>query len=341
MFLTYFRDLSPNEDVGPQRKSVENFRKILQEQGVWFKSYKSVPQFQEMLTHDLYRTIMRFRLSTKKHRALSKFWVFGTPDRPTYPNLAIIYPSMERAFMGPQDDPDVWLNRLEPNIVFEDHKALQKLEKTLRLLSVRDFRIYNSADLPSDIQFMNRLWICLPRNAHGLRQLDNYKDVSRFRIIPRKNRADSYFLWKSSVPSGEPFIVHSPLAKYLRAQRSKLDISGNWRFEMDLIVAKDYAVLARFRDTHNTVAMNDHYLNDYFLSGIRGLGTWGAAWFVDRKYQIFENLDEKEDFQFLFEVEYRDGRIFDVKDVSDKPKKYFDEQNSTHIIRENIAAYSR
>ena len=61
-----------------------------------------------------------FAFPTKKHRSLSNFWVFGIPDRPTYPNLAIIYPSMERTFMGPQDDPNVWLNRLEPNMVFED-----------------------------------------------------------------------------------------------------------------------------------------------------------------------------------------------------------------------------
>ncbi len=57
--------------------------------------------------------------------------------------------------MGLQDDPNLWLKRLEPNMVFEDGKALQKLEKTLRLLGFRNFRIYNSASIPSDVQFMN------------------------------------------------------------------------------------------------------------------------------------------------------------------------------------------
>ena len=338
MFLTYFRELKPDEDPGEQRQSVERFREMLQKQGVWYKGYKSVPHFQEKLTHDLYRTIMRFRLSTSKHRALSKFWVFGTPDRPTYPKLAIIYPSIERTFMGPVDDSDVWLNRLEPNIVFEDYKALQKLEKTIRLLGFRDYKIYNHDSIPSDFKFMNRFWLCLPRSPHGLQQLEQYENISRFILIPRKNRADSYFIWNKN--SENQFVVRSPLAKYLREQRSTMDIAGNWRFEMDRIIAKDYAILARFKDTENEIAMDDHYLNDFFLAGLRGLGTWGAAWFVDRKYNAFNKLDEKENFQFLLEVEYRDSRIFDVRDVSDEPRSYFDNEYKTNTIRKNISSYA-
>lgn len=337
MFLTYFRELKPNEDPGIQRQSVENFREMLQKQGVWYKSYNTVHNFQEELTHDLYRTIMRFRLSTSKHKALSKFWILGTPDRPTHPNLAIIYPSIERTFMGPVNDTNVWLNRLEPNIVFEDYKALQKLEKTIRVLGFRDYRIYNHASIPSDFKFMNRFWLCLPRSARGLQQLGQYEDITRFKLIPRKNRADSYFIWNKNLES--QFIVRSPLAKYLLEQRSKMDISGNYRFEMDRIIAKDYAILARFKDTKNEIAMVDHYLNDFFLAGLRGLGTWGAAWFIDRKYNTFNKLDEKENFQFLLEVEYRDSRIFDVRDVSDKPKSYFDNENKTNTVRKNILSY--
>ena len=339
MFLTYFHDLKPDEDPGKQRRSVEVFRDMLQKQGVWYKGYKSVPQFQELLTHDLYRTIMRFRLSTKKHRSLSKFWVLGTPDRPTHPNLLIIYPAMERTFMGPLDDSNVWLNRLEPNIVFEDYKALQKLEKTIRLLGFRDYGIYNTANIPSDFKFMNRFWLCLPRNTRGLQQLKQYKEISRFNIIPRKKRAGTYFLWNITEDPNSQFEIRSPLAKYLEEQRSKMDVSGNWRFEMDRIIAKDYAILARFKDTRNDISMNDHFLNDFFLAGIRGLGTWGAAWFIDRKYHKFNKLDEKENFQYLLEVEYRDGRIFNVLDVSDKPKSYFDKEYKIHTIRKNISAY--
>jgi hypothetical protein len=60
---------------------------------------------------------------------------------------------------------------------------------------------------------------------------------------------------------------------------------------------------------------------------------------MDRKYHNFENLDEKKDIQYLLEVEYRDGRIFDVRDVSDKPQNYFDFENSISGVRENISGF--
>jgi hypothetical protein len=298
-----------------------------------------VPQFQELFTHDLYRTIMRFRLSTKKHLALSKFWVFGVPNRPTYPRLAIIYPAMDRTFMGPLNDPNVWLNRLEPNVVFEDYKAMQKIENTLHLVGFRDFRVYTTASIPSDVEYMNRFWLCLPRSHRGLYFLHLYKDVARFDIIPRKNRADSYIIWKKPGPGSQSFVIHSPLAKYLREQRSSMDLAGNWNAGMDQIVVKDYAILARFQDRREIVAMDYNLLNDFFLCGIRGLGTWGAAWFLDRKYQAFADLDERADFQFLLEAEYRGGRIYDVRDVSDKPKEYFEKENNINTIRKNIAEF--
>ena len=338
MFLTYFRDLPPNEDVGEQERSVRRFRTMLTKEEIWHKRYSKPAEFQELLTHDLYRTILRYKLAPRKHRALRRFWVFGTPDKITHPNLAIIYPSMNRTFMGSPDDPKVWLNRLEPNVVFEDFKALEKLVKTLRLVGTRDFRVYNSSNIPPDVNHMNRFWICL-RNTPGLQQAGLYRKVARFTMVRKKIRAASTIRWRRSARSKQSIVIHSPLAKYLRVQRSKLDIRGEWRREMDNIVAKDFAVLARFRDTRRDVAMQDHYLQDYFLAGLRGLGTWGAAWFIDRQYQAFEDLDEKKDFQFLLEVEYRDGRICEVRDVSNKPQRYFDDENNLQVIRRNIEAY--
>lgn len=338
MFLSYFHEIEKDDDPGTQQQSVEEFRKSLEQRGIWYRRFTSSDDFKNRLTHDLYRTVMRYRLSTNKHQFLRRFWKFGTPDRPTYPALAVMYPAMERTFMGPQDDPDVWLNRLEPNIVFEDFKALQKIDKTLRLIGFDKFRIYNSASAPSDIRFMNRFWICL-RNSRGLQQASLYKDISRFTIVPKKNRASSFFCWKPRTNSDNFIIIKSPLAKYLREQRSKLDISGEWQPEMDHIMAKDFAILARFQDMHNNIHMQDGYLQDYFLAGLRGLGTWGAAWFIDRKYHTFEPQYEKRDIQFLLEVEYRDGRIFDVRDVSNKGQDYFDEENGISQIRNNIADY--
>jgi hypothetical protein len=338
MFLTYFRDLPEGDDIGPQQRSVANFRDSLTAKGVWFRHYTAPSELSLRLTHDLFQTLLRYRFSTRKHAALSRFWVFGTPDRPTFPNLAIVYPSMNRTFMGPQEDSALWLNRLEPNIVFEDFKALQKLEKTLRIVGFRDFRIFNTSDVPVDLQYMNRFWICL-RNTRLLEQAAEYKHVSRFELVRKENRAASYIRWKPCRGSRPSIMVRSPLAAYLREQRSALEIHGEWRPEMDRIIAKDFAVLARFRDTRQKVAMEDHYLQDYFLAGLRGLGTWGAAWFIDRKYEAFERLEDKQDFQFLLEVEYRNGRIFDVRDVSDEPQSYFHAENRISLIKKNIARF--
>ncbi len=336
MFLSYFHRLDPERDKGPQRKSVENFRMKLEEKGVWFKQYSTPNDFYDLIIHDLYRTIFRIRLSTNKHKYLSRFWIFGQPDRPTTPLLGIFYPSINRTFMGPSEDKNTWLNRLEPNIVFEDFKALQKIEKTLRVIGFREFKIYNNANIPPDMSFMNRFWICLPRNKRGLEQANRYTDVSRFTMIRGKNRADSFIKWKTSTHSNSYILVRSPLAKYLREQRVNLNITGEWGREMDQIIAKDYAILARFKDTFSNTEMTEGALKDYFLAGIRGLGTWGAAWFIDRRYSAFKDIKETEDFQFLLEIEYRNGKINNVIDVSHQSQAYFDKENRINTVRRNI-----
>jgi hypothetical protein len=338
MFLSYFRDLQPNPDFGPQEKSVISFRNKLQKEGIFYKSYSRPDEFKEFLVHDLYRTILRFCLSTNKHKALRKFWSFGIPDRLTSPILAIIYPSMNKTFMGSIDDPNIWLNRLEPNIVFEDFKALMKLDKTLRLLGFNEFRIFNSSNLPSDLRFMNRFWICL-RNDPGLEQAKKYQKISKFEMVRKSIRINSYILCKPTLKREKHFKISSPLAKYLYLQRSDFNISGEWHREMDNIIAKDYAILARFRDEESDVAMKDGILFDYFLAGLRGLGTWGAAWFIDRNYKAFNFINDTENVQYLLEVEYRDGRIYKVRDVSDKPKEYFNKENSITTIKKNIELY--
>jgi hypothetical protein len=104
------------------------------------------------------------------------------------------------------------------------------------------------------------------------------------------------------------------------------------------VVAKDFAVLARFTDKSKNRPASEGFLKDYFLGGLRGLGTWGAAWFLDNGYHNFENLQE-EDLQLLLEVIYRDGRIFTVKDVSNEPQEYFDSQNSKDRVLEVIDSY--
>jgi hypothetical protein len=237
------------------------------------------------------------------------------------------------------DTPDVfWHERLVPNIVFEDMKAIQKLEKILRLIGLHEFRIYNNRSIPADIQYMNRIWLCLPRNHRALKQLEIYTDVSRFRFTLRQPHKKAQILWRTSGKNSGFIRVNSPLSKYLREQRRGNE-TYDWSPQMGKIIARDFAVIARFSYPFNDIAMIDGKLRDYFFAGIRGLGTWGAGWFIDRKYNDLTKFEENENIQLLLEVTYRDERILDVRDVSDEPEEYFKHQNNVNEIKKIIRDY--
>ena len=127
------------------------------------------------------------------------------------------------------------------------------------------------------------------------------------------------------------------MAAYLREQRAGMNIAGEWHGQLGRIIAKDYAVLARVQ---RTPVDDGEMLWDYFFAGIRGLGTWGAAWFVDREYRQLQRFEEDEDIELLLEVTLRDSRIFSVRDVSSEPRRYFREnQNKRETILDEIRVY--
>jgi hypothetical protein len=243
--------------------------------------------------------------------------------------IVVSYPPMDKRYMGESNcDEQFWLKRLVPNLVFEDYKALQKVEKCLRMIGIRNFRICSTASLPDHWQYMSRIWICLPRNLTAQTQLEKYySGLSRFAFETKANR--KYLVWKSGQQRIE---IESPLKLYLEAQRLSVDPKSEWNTSLRNIVAKDYAVLARFTFRQTAVKPIAGTLKDFFLGGIRGLGTWGAAWYTDRKFETFKNLNGDDSIQLLLEVIYRDGRIFDVVDVSDKPKEYFEQENSLESV---------
>jgi hypothetical protein len=129
------------------------------------------------------------------------------------------------------------------------------------------------------------------------------------------------------------------MAKYIEIQRANLGLDGEWHPQLAKVMAKDYAVLARLgeRDGMDT---SEGQLQDYFIAGIRGLGTWGATWFLDRKFKILGNYKEGKDVELLLEVEYRNGGIFDVKDVSTNSQDYFDSEASISTIRKNVMKFA-
>jgi hypothetical protein len=291
-----------------------------------------------MLTHDLYNTVLKFRISTSKHKALRAFWQLGINNRDNHPRLVIIYPPLNRAYMM-QENPDrIWLKRLAPHVVFEDFKALQKLEKGLRLIGFRDFRFYSSSSIPSDFLDINRAWICVPRNKRAKQQLEHYKDLLKFNFEARTPRFEAKLLWRQN-KNHKFFEIQSPLSTYLQLQR-KNQPGGEWGQQLGKIIAKDFAVISRFSDQRNIGIMAEGTLKDYFIAGIRGLGTWGAGWFIDRNYHTFREFqDEESDIQLLLEVVYRDERIVSVRDVSNEDASYFSKQNDLKEIKKIIAEY--
>jgi hypothetical protein len=329
-FLAYFKNLNENNDPGKQLKAVVKFRKYLCDKGVWYKDYKNEEDFKEKIIHDIYRTIFSYKFSKDQKNALKKFWQFGDIHKENTTTLAIIYPAIGRHYMGSQDSDKVWLNRLEPNIVFEDFKAIQKIEKCLGLIGFHSYKICNSEDIPDYIDFINRFWICLPRNYSGRQYKEKYDKIANFNITRNSNRV--ILKWRNKKSKFQFFNINSPLSKYLNIQRTTMDINCDWHHDLDRIIAKDYAVLTRYKSSNN--------LFDYFLAGIRGLGTWGAAWYIDHEFEIFNHLNPENNIELLLEVTYKNGVIVEVANVSSKPVEYFENENNLKTIKKRIKDYN-
>lgn len=341
MFLCYFRNMPFNPDPGPQERSVDKFRNDLERQGIWYKQYNKTDEFKELLIHALYNTLLRYTLSTQKQRALKNFWQLGITDRPTQPILGIIYPPMGINYMKVDKDYKIWLNHLSPNLVFEDYKCLNKLDKTLHLINFKNYGIFDTQSILQGRRYMNLFHICIPRNIAALERLEKYySNDARFKFYPRTKRSERFLHWKSK--DNKIIKIKSPLGKYLKLQRQAMDYDGEWHGQLRDIVAKDFAILARFnKKDSSSPSMKEGVLKEYFLAGIRGLGTWGAGWFIDRISREFKYLKDDEEIQLLLEVEYRDGRIIDVQNVSERPQEYFNEQNNLMTIKSHIRSCIR
>ena len=274
--------------------------------------------------------VIRFHMAITKQRSLRAFWDLGSIEDKGSPRLSIVYPALDRQQMEPQSPDHIWLERLVPNVVFEDFKAINKVEKTLRLIGHHQITTYTARNFPHEVYDMNRVWVCLPRNHAALKQMEKYQEEARFRFIPRQPGKEAYIQWRQS-KSNKYITIHSPLSQYLKAQRTDFP-GGEWSPNHGRIVAKDYAILARFTDRR------EYGLKDYFLAGIRGLGTWGAGWYIDRRYKAFLQWENRDDgpIQLLLEVIYKDEEIHEVRDVSNEPPSYFENENDPATIQKYI-----
>lgn len=340
--LSYFKELKNNEDVGPQEQAILDLKNRLRESGSWFsKDFTTERDFESKLTHDLYQILLRMGMSSFKIEQLKRFWQVGRMDSQPTPKVYVVYPPVPREWMsmgGIDININIWQKRLLPNIFYEDYKALHKILKNLSMVGLSDYKVYSKYDTPPDFDKSNIVWICLPRQTKGLSALSQH-DTRRFNITPRKKNKESVIEWE--VSEGKWITIKSPLKYYLKRQRENVDPQGDWDRTLGNIIAKDYAIIARF---DRTIAINDNpgmdKLKEFYLTGIHGLGTWGAAWFVDRSYGFFLNMDmDEDDFQILVEVEYRDGRIYNVKDVSDCDLDYFEKALNPGTIKRVIEEY--
>ena len=336
--LSYFKETPPDPDMGEQEKKLEALKERLTKRNLFYHTFKTAEDFRNEFTHDLYYVAMKFALSTTKQKALRSFWRLGTGESQGNPKMAIIYPPMDRSYIKGEKPDHIWWERLVPPIIFEDFKAIDKIEKTLRLIGHHDITTFPTDNISEEICDMNRLWLCLPRNTRAIEQLQQYAMEACFKVIPRSGSTPASFSWKSK--KHDHFMtVRSPLGKYLELQRSPHP-GGEWRQENARIIAKDYAIIARFSDKTERKPTVEGTLKDFFLAGIRGLGTWGAGWFIDRKYKAFlkfENNKDEVPIQLLLEVTYKNDYIYDVKDVSDMPLSYFEEENDTDRIKQIIS----
>jgi hypothetical protein len=330
--LSYFRDIEANTDPGVQEEKVRDLRKRLEKKGLAYRTYRDPIEFSKYLTHDLYDVLLRIRLSPFKKQALKRFWRFGETIRTNQPRVAIVYPPVERHSTALGTDTDYWIKRLINSVAFEDYKAIQKIESNINLIGDIHYRVYPHTNVPPDIPSMNRIWLCVARNKIGLQELKKIKGL-RF-SFPSSTERPHHILWKTI--SGRNIKVQSPMAIYLEKQRRNMDISGDWNAQLGRIIAKDYAVIARIR---REPSGEEEFLWDYYFAGIRGLGTWGAAWFVDREYKKFFACSEDQNIELLLEVTYRDNRILQVVDVSNNPASYFTSENNSRVIEGHIKSY--
>lgn len=338
--LSYFKRVPDNTDAGPQLQKIEELKQRLRDTTHWlYKEFEDKDDFATKLTHDLYQILIRMKQASFKVEQLQKFWQFGKLDNQTSPKVLVIYPPVPRKWMGVEDFENLWERRLLPNIFFEDFKALHKILKNLSMVGLIDYKVYSKFDTPPDYDKSNLVWICLPRQTQGLKTLQERKN-KRFEIFPRKKNKEPYIRWQKK--DGVWIDIESPLHKYLKLQRQDADVVGEWDRTLGNIIAKDYAVIASFE---RNVAYNEipgmEKLKEYYLTGIHGLGTWGAAWYIDRFYGNFVDyaIEDLNTIQILVEVEYRDGRISNVRDVSEYPVEYFVNQQKQKTIRQIINDY--
>ena len=326
--LTYFRrqqldNIPLDQETSEQLLAVSNLKKRLAARHIFHQNYDDASDFAERILLDLTETVLGLLLgpSKEKNRAYVDFFRFSSSNDE---RIYIVYPPID----VPRSEGKTlgnWQDQLLPSVVYEDEKAIQKIEEAFRLIG-KSYRTVTTNFLETFRRRSgDRVWICIPRNHLAKQVLGQIGKKARFSLDYEPYNQRRCLRWRTK--KGDEMVIRSPLEVYLKASQRPSSTS-NWEPRYGLLIAKDYAVLARFAYNENNGPKHYHY----FIGGIRGLGTWGAGCFVDYYPSQLEEIakraqqEHEEDIQVLLEITYDNYQIIDVKDVSDESQEYFDEQ---------------
>lgn len=339
IFLTYYKKVTKIEKSYQFRKLQQLKQRLGCHHNALMKEYRDEKDFEEQFTHHLYEKILSEQTHIYKIDKLKLFWSFGSLENSNRPEVLIVYPPIPRKWMASDDDKYFWHRRLQPNVFFEDFKAISKIAKMMNLVQAK-FKVYSNYTyqiVEADNLAKNIIWICLPRQLKAIDKLNKTYPNRRFEITRRKKTASSHIKWTDK--DGHSFVIQSPLYTYLQMQRENIDSFTDWNIQLRNIIAKDYAIVARFK---KAIPQQEEWtgtkVKEYYIAGIHGLGTWGATCFLDRHYHSF-NYDTDEDIQMLLEVIYENGVVKDVIDVSDKLEEYFATENEPSFIKKVIKRF--
>ena len=332
--FTYFSKIEDPlliEDPGEELKKVLNFKEKVK-QSLFYKEYPSSEVFHFYFKDHLISWVLEisermkeYQSLVKKKTTLENFFALGSPPGEPTKTLIIYAPN---EFAGDR-------THLLPYMVTEDFIAIHKLTKSLNIAGHQDVRaITTDVYDPDRDRGYNKIFVCLPRNMRGRHCLKRISSTQKevFQIEPI--RQDEKMTWLINWFNQNGLVkIHSPQSRYLIEQRE----SDAWKSHPANCVARDYGVIARFFNPRVQDDPTLGSLKKLFVFGIRGLGTWGAAHYLDHSWKdLHKGVKNKNSIQILLEITYCDGRVRSVEDVSNNDQQYFDEQMEGDYIREEI-----
>ena len=354
--LTYFRTIPQKvpstSGVVSQLTKLQALQSRLKSEDLLCHEYSTANEFRERVLLDLFEAVLRIRTEAERREQYASFFRFGISRNRANPSVMIAYPPIHKHIqkavldVGPSKSVKSrkqkynWQVRLLPNVVYEDVKCIEKIEAAVRLTGVQDISAV-TIDHPKLISGSgNKIWLCLPRNDMAARRLAQLGSRAWFAFERSPQEDRPHIVWR---PGGNENIkIHSPMRRYLEIQGRPR--RSSWKPEFGVIVARDYAVIGRFSWPDSTGETRNEPYYHYFIAGIRGLGTWGAGWYVELKASELQQLARNAekigvDAQVLLEITYSNFRIASVRDVSCMAQAYFDSQLSERTIEAIIEEF--